>query len=296
MGLIKIYLFTFFYLLVFDFNAKSLDNSSQIEIDRIDSLMYQLNHKECVEACLTFLKDNPSNIYVNNILCQEYNNLREWENCIAAGNEFNKKHDYPLLNYSAIYSAYIEVKDFDNAKDISELSINKQKNIKEANLNIKKIKMDLYFSRALSLLISILLFFMFRFNYKNRKNNVDFSKVDFGHTLFISLSINFFLYFLFFLNSEYIWSKNINVAPSLFTHLVKYEIYDKDGIESFVLYSGAIFSILVTFFISRFKILKSHFGVSFALFIFSIISINYIGFHPPLLSIGDFNQVFIFYS
>ena len=236
MGLIKIYLFTFFYLLVFDFNAKSLDNSSQIEIDRIDSLMYQLNHKECVEACLTFLKDNPSNIYVNNILCQEYNNLREWENCIAAGNEFNKKHDYPLLNYSAIYSAYIEVKDFDNAKDISELSINKQKNIKEANLNIKKIKMDLYFSRALSLLISILLFFMFRFNYKNRKNNVDFSKVDFGHTLFISLSINFFLYFLFFLNSEYIWSKNINVAPSLFTHLVKYEIYDKDGIESFVLY------------------------------------------------------------
>lgn len=292
----KYVFFICYFLLINNFyQAKNNRNKLEKEIEIIDSLKYQLSHKECISRSNHFLKKHPSNSYVNNILCNEFNAVRNWDSCIIVGSQFNKTYNYPLLNYSSIHEAYIAKRDFKGAIEISELTIKKQKNTREAIKNLKEIKFDLLFSRTVSVVSSFILIFLFIYFRKFNINESKLNKIHFIQLIFGALTVNLFIYLLFYYFSEYIWSKNILLDPSVFTHLVKYEIYDKDGIEAFVLYLISFLSILLTMLIFRIKLLRSNKSsfITFILFLISIFSIYSIGVFPPLFDVGALVQVLI---
>lgn len=275
--------------------AKNKGYKLEKEIEIIDSLKYQLSHRECISRSTRFLKKHPSNSYVNNILCYEFNAIRKWDSCIIVGVQFNKTYNYPLLNYTSIYEAYIAKRDLKAAIEISELAIKKQKNTRDAIKNLKEVKFDLFFSRTVSVFCSFILIFLFIYFHKFKMTEIKKNKINFIQLIFSAIAVNFFIYLLFYSFSEYIWSQNILLDPSVFTHLVKYEIYDKDGIEAFVLYLISFLSILLTMLIFKIKLLRNNKSsfITFISLLISIFSIYSIGFFPPLFDVGTIVQVLI---
>ena len=286
-----IYILTF--LFVNNYSAHTMLDvvEKEKEIQIIDSLQDQFSHLECISNCKDYLLKEPAESYVNNVLCYEYNKIKAFDSCIIVGNVFNKTNNYPLDNYFAIFNAYIEKEDFVGAIEISKISIAHNKNIKEAKKNINAVKFKIYFSTILSFALSIMIIYLYIFYLINKKDIRKKIKLNFIENFFIILIISFLIYLVFFYFSDFIWSQNLNISPSKFTRLVKIEIYDKDGIESFVLYLIGIISVGIMFLLSKFQFnsIKSHFV--FIFFFLTLIFINYIGIYPPLLSIGEFHQI-----
>lgn len=270
------------------------------EIRIIDSLKYKLNHSECIRICLMTLEKVPSNNYINKVLCFEYNQIRKWDSCIIVGQKFNEINNFPLYNYEELHRAYCEKKNYKKAIELSKLSIKKNKNSLIAKQNLKELTVKQSFSIGVTILFSLILSILYFYYY--RKKSIDNKQLttNFISLIYLVFSISMIIYSLFYAFAPYIWSLNTVLPIDNFTHLVKYEIYDKDGIESFVLYCIAFLSILLSYILSI-KISSSiNIFTSFGLFILSILFVNIIGFHPPLLDVNknifEMTQVIVIIS
>lgn len=252
----------------------------------IDSLKFQLNHIDCIRECLKTLNREPSNKYVNKVLCSEFNQIRKWDSCIIVGQKFNEINNFPLYNYEELYLAYCEKRNYKKAIELSKLSIKNNKNVLIAKQNLEELTIKQSFSKGVAILFSLILTILYVYYYRKKSvDNMDV-RMNFISLIFLVFSISIIIYSLFYAFAPYFWSLNTVLPIDNFTHLVKHEIYDKDGIESFVLYCFAFLSILLTYILSL-KISSSinKFVLS-VLFILSVLFVNLIGFHPPLLDVN----------
>lgn len=249
----------------------------------IDSLKDQLNHNDCIRECLKTLSIEPINKYVNKVLCFEYNQIRKWDSCIIVGQKFNEINNFPLYNYDELYLAYCEKRNYNKAIELSKIAIKNNVNVLIAKQNLKELTVKQSFSKWVSILFSLILSCLYFYYYRNKSIENKQFRTNFISLIYLVFSISIIIYFLFYAFAPYFWSLNTILPIDNFTHLVKYEIYDKDGIESFILYCIAFLSIFSSYIIS----IKISSSINiFVSFVLSILFVNIIGFHPPLLAVN----------
>jgi len=170
---------------------------------------------------------------------------------------------------------------------------------KEVQHNITNLKIKLGVSY---LSISILFIYIFYNFYKIFKSKKQCFK---GNTVFnyflVGSFISLIFYYLFFFFSEYIWSSNTRLPEADYALLIRMWIYERDGIEPFLLYIFSIITVFLTFLLIKKMILIQSKFLSFCLFLAfslsSIILVLNVGFFAPVLNIeySNFQVVFIFF-
>ena len=279
-------------------NSNLVDKQENIYLKNIDSLKYKYIHGECISLCKEASSKYPKNAYFNEVLCDEYIKIRKWEKVIKYGESYNRIDTKSFQNYKSLFEAYCMLMNWQKAINLSKkvLKINPHNEYIKSNITNLKIKLGVSY-----LSISIMIIYIFYNFYRVLNSKKQWFKGNTVFNYFLAGSfISLIFYFLFFLFSEYIWSLNPRLPEADYALLIRMWIYERDGIEPFLLYTFSIITVFLTFLLVKKIILIRSKFLSFCLFLVlnlsSIILILNVAFFVPMLSIeySHFQLVFKF--
>ena len=250
-------------------------------------------------------KENAVSYYY---LCHIYAIENEWDSSIKSGEKAERLDSGFLPLYSDLLLAYTKEGDWSKAEEISDQARRGDTNGSQVE-TLKALDESIANDSRSKILLTLFLFalgsaFLFPlFTAKNKVSSLpDNNTLRFSEIVLISASVSCFFWLLFEASVHWIWSFNPRLQSSLFTPMVKMFVYERDGIESFILYTIMLACIGATVVLSNLllKLRNKNGYLAFftVLFLVTAYYFYHIGFVPPMYELGEddvskFPEIFI---
>ncbi len=296
--LFPIFFITFFYCCT-NIKTENIEPTFQVEdnlsVEKYINLAYSLmnkgNYKESIDVYKKALKISPNNAAIYDSICVVHNTQTDFQDAIIAGEKAMSIN--PQLHNNLYYS-YNGAEEWEKMEEIcqKELKINSKNNVAINNLNYIHAKIqEKKVSKLRTIIIIVFMIIVFFFSlFKNRQSIVNLNLFE---TVLISSFVTYLVYLIFYHYSSYVWSFNLKIPSEELQWTMKSFMFNRDGIEGYVLYSLMFVIIILSYSFTQLIILIKNkiyaISISIILLFYSSIFFIDIGFNPPMMSISSFN-------
>ncbi len=227
-------------------------------------------------------------------LCHIYGMQKDWEQSALYGEKSMEMDPGILPLYPDLFFSYLNSRKWDKALSVAEKAkiANPDMNIDMHVIEIEAAKKNDTRSEIITWLLITAIAAAFAvpiINRSKRKRNyfTTRSNVRFSEILLISMAVSCVLYMVFYALSKKIWSINPPVDASKLTSIMCVSIYERDGIEKYVLFIMMFLNLGLTLWITdvlrKYRTSRLIYITTYLLlFCMAAIYILLIGFYPPI--------------